>query len=118
MSAVSHWLNTTLHVWRHTLTPDGSGGFTETWADRGSIKAKVDQSSAEERTLAQQAGADHTHNIYGEPDVDVKRNDRLAASSVDVENLVAGDVYYDVTSTTTPSSPRYLKCVSERIEVG
>lgn len=118
MSVISHWLITELHVWRHTLAADGSGGFTETWADQGAKQFKVDQSSAVERTLAQQAGAAHTHNIYAEPDSGVVRNDRLAADGVDLTALQAGDVYYDVHSTTTPSTPRYLKCVAERIEVG
>lgn len=118
MSSVTHWLNTSLHVWRPSRVADGSGGFTETLVDQGALDFKVDQSSAAEQTVAQQAGANHTHNAYTEPDSDVARNDWLAASGIDPNALTAGDVAYKVISTTTPSSPRYLKCAAERIEHG
>jgi hypothetical protein len=80
------------------------------------LSFKVDQSSAAEKQAAQQAGADHTHNAYTEPDSDVKRNDWLAATGINPNSLTAGDTAYKVISTTTPSSPRYLKCAVERVE--
>lgn len=118
MSAITHWLVTTLHVWRHTLTADGSGGYTESWVDQGAENFKVDESTAAERAVAAQDEAKHTHNIYGEPDVDVQRNDRLAAAGVNVNTPASGVVWYEVASTTTPSTPRYLKCAAERVEHG
>lgn len=117
MSAITHWLNTSLVVWRPSLVADGSGGFTETLASQGAQSFKVDQSSAAEQTVAQQAGANHTHSIFGEPDVDVKRGDWLAPSGVDPNDPTAGQTAYQVISTTQPSTPRYLKCAVERIEV-
>lgn len=123
MSAISHLLPLTLHVWRSTLVSDGSGGFTEGWADQGTIAANVNASSAAERTLAQQAGAAHTHNIYLEPDADVKRNDRLAFNGVDIDGPSSGDQWYDIHWTdpkyeVTGSGIRYLKCQAERVESG
>lgn len=115
MSAITHWLNRSLHVWRETTVPDGSGGFTVTYADQGALDVKVDQSSAAEQLVAQQGQARHTHNVYAEPDADVRRNDRLAASGVDPNTATP---YYQVISTTTPSSPRYLKAQAGRVESG
>jgi len=120
LSAVTHWLNTELHVWRASLVADGSGGFTETLVDQAvnpTPKFKVDQSSAAEQQVAQQDGASHTHNIFAEPDADVERGDWLAPSGVDPNDLTAGETAYQVISTTQPSTPRYLKCAAERIEV-
>ena len=117
MSAITHWLNTSLVVWRPSLVADGSGGFTETLTSQGAQMFKVDQSSAVEQTVAQQAGANHTHNGYAEPDADVNRGDWLAPSGVDPNNLTAGETAYRVISVTQPSTPRYLKCAAERIEV-
>lgn len=117
MSEITHWLNTSLNVWRPSQVADGSGGFTETLVDQGALDFKVDQSTGQEREVAQQAGADHTHNAYTEPDADVKRNDWLAATGIDPNDLTAGETAYKVISTTTPSTPRYLKCATERIEV-
>lgn len=115
MSAISHWLVTELHVWRETTTPDGSGGFTVSYVDQGAALFKVDQSSAAEALVAAQSEASHTHNIYAEPSEDVQRNDRLAASGVNPNTQAP---YYRIVSTTTPSTPRYLKCVAERVESG
>ena len=113
MSVISHWLNSSLVVWRETTVPDGSGGFTVSYVSQGASPCKIDQSSATERLTAQQMGADHTHNVYFEPDADVERNDRLAPSGVD-PNAVLG--YYHVRSTHTPSTPRYLKAQCVRVE--
>jgi len=117
MSAITHWLVSSLVVWRPSFVADGSGGFTETLASQGAQSVKVDQSSAAEQTVAQQAGANHTHNVYAEPDADVERGDWLAPSGVDPNDLTAGETAYQVISTTQPSTPRYLKCAAERIEV-
>ena len=102
MSSISHWLNTELHVWRETTSPDGSGGFTVSYLDQGAAMFKVDQSSAAEALVAAQSEASHTHNIYAEPDADLERTDRLAASGVDPNN---DQPYYRIVSTTTPSTP-------------
>jgi SPP1 family predicted phage head-tail adaptor len=115
MSLITHWLNTSLHVWRKTQVADGAGGFTVSYVDQGTVDCKVDQSTPQERVAAAQAGAEHTHNIYLEPDADVQRNDRLAANGVN-PNTAKG--YYEVDGTTTPSTPRYLKAISIRVEAG
>jgi len=115
VSAVTHWLKTELHVWRETTVADGSGGFTVSYVDQGSAMFKADQSSAAEALVAAQSEASHTHNIYAEPDADVERNDRLAASGI---NPNTGKPYYRIISTTTPSTAIYLKSVAERVESG
>lgn len=64
-------------MWRRTFTADGSGGRTATWAQVGTVRARVSQPSAAERTVAAQSGAVHTHAIYLLPDADVRRGDEL-----------------------------------------
>jgi len=111
---VSHWLNRTLTVWREGQVADGTGGYASSYESQGTVSGKVDQSTGDERILAQQAGAEHTHNIYLEPDAAVYRNDLLADAGVDPNTDEGG--WYHVKATTTPSSPRYLKAESERVE--
>lgn len=111
--SIAHWLNTTLVVWRQAKVSDGAGGYTLTYESQGSVACKVDQSSAAERVLAQQAGASHTHNIYFNPDADVQRHDRLAASGVDPNTTRP---YYEVEASTSPSTAIYLKAQAERVE--
>lgn len=118
MSAITHWLVSELRLWRRSLVADSVGGYTETFADQGTVDVKVDQSTGTERMLAMQAGVEHTHNIYTEPTTVILRHDRLAFVGVDVEAPAVGDVVYKVLWTTTPSTPRYLKCAAERIETG
>jgi len=113
MTGISHWLNTSLNVWRQSKTADGSGGSTITWANQGAVDCKVDQSTPAEQMAAMQAGAMHTHNIYLATGTDVQRNDRLAATGV---NPSTDKGYYHVVGTAEPSSPRYLKAVCERVE--
>ncbi len=114
MVDIGHWLNSSLNVWRESRTGDSAGGYTVSWVDQGAVDCKVDQSTGTERIAAAQAGAAHTHSVYLAADADVQRNDRLAASGVD-PNTDTG--YYLVKATTTPSTPRYLKAMCERIEV-
>jgi hypothetical protein len=116
MSAISHWLNRSLHVWRQSQTPDGSGGYTVAYVDQGSVVCKVDQSTGAERLAAAQLGSDHSHNIYCETDAGVLRNDKLAPTGVDPNSPGTGETYR-VLATTVPSSPRYLKAMCEREEL-
>lgn len=116
MSAVSHWLNRVLYVWRPSQVADGSGGYTVSYVSQGSVRCKVDQSSGTERLAAAQLGADHTHNIYCEPDAAVYRNDKLVPAGTDPNTPGIG-IVYRVTATTTPSTPRYLKAMCIREEL-
>ena len=116
MSAVSHWLNRTLSVWRPSQTADGAGGYTVSYVLQGTVKCKVDQAPGTERLAAAELGAEHTHNIYCETGADVLRNDRLCPSTVDPNTPAKGELYR-VMSTTVPSSPRYLKAMCEREEL-
>lgn len=106
-----------LHVWRQVSVPDGSGGSTILFVDQGADLFKVVQSTAQERYLASQSGADHTHNLYADPDVDVKRTDRLAPSGIN-PNTAFG--YYRILGTATDDagSYDYAKWKAERVEAG
>jgi hypothetical protein len=106
-----------LHVWREVSVADGSGGFTILFVDQGSELFKVVQSSAEERLTSLQTSAEHTHNIFAEPDVDARRNDRLAPLGVN-PNTAGG--YYRVLAEVTDDagSYDYAKWNVERVEAG
>lgn len=106
-----------LRVWREVSAPDGSGGFTVLFVDQGSQLFKVQQSSSDERLAAHQTGEEHTHNIYAEPGVDVRRSDRLAPSGVNPNNTIG---YYRVLATATDDagSYDYAKWRAERVEAG
>lgn len=115
MRVHTFWFNTELHVWRETTVDDGAGGQTVTYVDQGAEAFKVDQSTATERLAAAQAGAAHSHNVYADLDVDVRRNDRLAASGV---NPNSERPYYEVEATFVPSEAIYIKAQAERVEAG
>ncbi len=72
-----HLLNRSLEVWRRAFVADGSGGRSATWGQVGTVRARVSQPSAAERTVAAQSGAVHTHAIYLLPDTDGRRGDEL-----------------------------------------
>lgn len=111
---ITHWLNRTLTVWRPTTVADGSGGQTVTLQEQGNVSAKVDQASPAERQVAAQAGADLTHNIYLEPDADVKRNDELRGA-----HPVTGETeVFEVTGYTFPSTPIYRKLAATQTQAG
>src|SRR5690606_83700 len=112
---VIHWLNRQLTVWRATLTADGQGGYTRAWSSMATVAAKVDLSTAAEQEVAARWEARHTHNIFLLPDAAVQRGDRLADPDVDVDDPQPGDVWYQVISTHSPSTPRYLKAAAELV---
>lgn len=70
-------LNSTLDVLRPSRTPDGAGGSTEQLVSAGTIRAQVNQPSAEERLAAAQLGANLTHVVHTIAMADVERGDRL-----------------------------------------
>lgn len=100
-------LNTTLEVWRVTLTEDGQGGSSETWAEVGSVLAKVNEPTAAERVEAMRSGVDLAYQVHLLPDEDVRRGDELRGD---------GEVFR-VKSTVRPSTPTYLRAQCERDQV-
>jgi SPP1 family predicted phage head-tail adaptor len=74
---IGHRLNDSLTVYRATDVADGAGGSTRTFASVGTIRAQVSQPSAEERTVAAQAGANLTHVVHTTHGADVGRGDEL-----------------------------------------
>lgn len=105
--SIERWLNRTLQVWRPVATDDGAGGQAVTYVRQtGDVRAKVDQPTAAERLVAQQAGAEHIRPVFLAPDADVRRGDELRGD---------GQVLR-VKATYTPSTPRYLRADCELIE--
>jgi head-tail adaptor len=106
---IGRWLNRPLQVWRPQTAPDGYGGESVTYVRQpDDVHAKVDQPSASERLLAQQAGTEHTHSIYLLPTADVRRGDELRDAST-------GQAWR-VISVVEPSSTRYRKAESQLIQ--
>ncbi|WP_432063350.1 phage head closure protein [Streptomyces sp. S1] len=101
-------LNRTLEVWRPVTADDGYGGQDTTFVHQGEVRAKVDQPSASDRLLAQQAGAEHTHDVYLLPTADVVRGDELRG----------GGQVLDVRFVVEPSSTRYRKAECRLTERG
>ncbi|MEV3848094.1 phage head closure protein [Streptomyces microflavus] len=104
--SIARWLNRVLEVWRETTEKDGAGGQTSTWVQVGEVRAKVDQPSAADRMLAQQAGSKHSHTIYLADGSDVHRGDQLRGD----------DQTFTVHATLQPSGPRYLRADCELIQ--
>ncbi|MBB4987492.1 phage head closure protein [Streptomyces nymphaeiformis] len=96
---IGRLLNRTLAVWRPVDADDGYGGQETTLVLQGEVRAKVDQPAASDRVLAQQAGAEHTHDVYLLPTADVERGDELHG----------GGQVLTVRSVVEPSSTRYRK---------
>lgn len=103
---ITHLLNRLLEVWRTTTTDDGYGGQETALTRRADVPAKVDQPTASEQMLAQQAGAEHTHSVYLLPDADVRRGDELRGD---------GQVLL-VRSVVAPSGPVYRKAECDLFE--
>lgn len=74
---LGHLLNESLTVYRPSFAADGSGGRTITLAETGAIRAQVSQPSAEERTLAEQAGASLDYVVHTTTGADAQRDDVL-----------------------------------------
>lgn len=105
--SVGRWLNRTLQVWRPVTVDDGYGGQETTLVrQEDDVRGKVDQPSASDRMLAQQAGAEHTHDVFLLPAADVARGDELHG----------GGQVLKVTSVVEPSSTRYRKAECKLIE--
>lgn len=100
-------LNRTLEVWRVTLAEDGQGGASETWAQAGEVRAKVNEPSAAERVEAMRSGVDLQFGIHLLPDADVRRGDELRD----------GGEVYRVKWTVQPSTATYLRAQCERDQV-
>ncbi|WKV74225.1 head-tail adaptor protein [Streptomyces sp. PCS3-D2] len=104
---ISRWLNRGLQVWRPHTTADDIGGQDVTLVRQDDdVRAKVDQPSAAERTLAMQAGAEHTHTVYLLPSADVARGDELRGRGQVLKVLAVAE----------PSSTRYRRAECKLIE--
>ncbi|MGW2580833.1 phage head completion protein [Streptomyces virginiae] len=104
---IDRWLNRGLQVWRPHETPDGAGGQDVALVRQADdVRAKVDQPSTAERTLAMQAGSEHSHTVYLLQSADVARGDELRG----------GGQALRVLSVSVPSSTRYRRAECKLIE--
>lgn len=103
---IQHLLNTTVTVQRPTLTPDGMGGYVETLTEVATEAAKVDQATPAEREVAAQWQSAHSHNVYTNPEANIRRGDEL----------VWGERTFRVVATVQPSRPVYLKAECEYVQ--
>ena len=107
MSRINHLLNAAVEVWRFTRVPDGMGGYSESWAQVGSARARFSQPTARERQVADKEEARLTHVAYLSAGADVRRSDELRTA----------DRTYEVLAVFEPSMPgTYLRadCHSEQ----
>ena len=112
--SIAGLLNQTATLYRRTLTPNGSGGFTEVRDLVRQLRVRVSQPGASERVMArtgvgpQQGAAMLAYPVYTTADEVVYRNYEL-----EVDN---GDVYR-VEAAVQPSKPgTYLRMDCEYIQ--
>ncbi|GAA2790059.1 phage head closure protein [Streptomyces showdoensis] len=103
---IGRHLNRTLEVWRPVTADDGYGGQGTTLVHQADVRAKVDQPGASERMLAQQASAEHTHDVYLLPDADVQRGDELRGRGQRLR----------VKQVVEPSATRYSRAECQLIQ--
>ena len=111
MSRIGRYLNRQLEVWRPTTVADGAGGSDTTLVLQGTVRAKVDQPSPQERLIAAQAGSKHSHDIWLLPSADVRRGDELRGA--DVLGTVQA---FRITAVVQPSRPIYSKAFAELVQ--
>lgn len=102
---IGHLLNRTLTVHRPATAADGAGGQTVALVKTGTVRAKVDQPTATERTEGDQWGAEHSHTIRFLRDADVRRGDELTG----------GGQRFRVLATVTDSHATYLKAPASEL---
>lgn len=106
------YMNRKLEVWRPTTVSDGAGGQETTLVQQAlPVRAKVDQPSPTERLIAQQAGSNHSHDVFLLPAADVRRGDELRGT----DGLGTAQVFR-VLSVVQPSRPVYSKAFCELIQ--
>lgn len=114
---IRHLLNRDLTVHRSTAADDGAGGQTVTWDTAGTIKVQVNQPTAQERLLAQQAGSLLTHVVHTVHTADVHRGDELGG---DLPSDVPSGRRLRVTAVIANSRDTYrrLECTITAAEEG
>ena len=70
-------LNQRITIERKTRTPDGGGGYTETWTETAEVWALVRPMSGQERSHAQQAQTRANYLIVVRSGLDVLETDRI-----------------------------------------
>jgi head-tail adaptor len=103
---IGHLLNRTLTVHRATATTDGVGGQTITYAQVGTVRAQVNQPTAEQRQAAGQWAANLSHIVHTLPGADVQRGDELGG---DLPSDIPSGARLRVLSTVANSRDTYTR---------
>lgn len=106
---IGHLLNTVVTVYRPTMSSDGRGGRSRTFATAGSMLAKVGQPRASEGTLAGRDGAMLVTPVHLEAGSDVRRGDELDTG---------GPRRLRVVDVVTDSRGTYLRADCEVVQGG
>lgn len=93
-------------VWRPSMSPDGMGGRSRTFARVGSVRCKVDIPGTQEREEAQRWGSEHSHSVFLLASADVRRGDELRG----------GPLTLRVLAVIEPSSPQYRKALCSAVQ--
>ena len=84
-------LNTSLSLVRPAFSADGAGGRTAELVAVADVRALVAQPTAEERVLAERAGARLDHVVYVPFGTDVRRDDEFQSEGTSSSSVIVGD---------------------------
>lgn len=94
-------LRTSREVWRPSMSDDGMGGGSLSFAKVGTVRCKVDIPGVQERESADQWTARHTHSVFLTATADVRRGDELRGGGLTLRVLAVYE----------PSRPDYRKAL-------
>jgi len=92
MSISRSLFNNTLILQTLTRTDDEMGGYTETWADSGTFRARISPLNSAERLMQDKVTGITTHRIYCD-NMDVSPDDRIKW----------GTYYFEIIGIINPS---------------
>lgn len=99
-------MNQTFQVYRLEMVYDDQGGYKEQENYSHDIKGRISPASATERRVADQLGAEITHNVYCMSDQDIQRGDTLRFDGREVKVV-------DVQPT---SNSHHLQCTAREVQ--
>ena len=81
MTVFESLLNNTFTHSRRRRTSDGQGGWVIDYVEQGTVRGRIRPASSAEQEVALQEERELTHVFYCKADEDVRRGDRLVATS-------------------------------------
>lgn len=115
--SVTHLLIHTVTVQRNTPVNQGAGRFLDEYADlHVGIPFRIAGNQSQERYTGDQQNTLVTHLGYGEPGLDIKRDDHI--TNVVRDDGSADPALYRVVGTVPPSKTHHTKVLLEQIARG